>query len=300
MSGDGQRWIGATTAAALAGVAFNLSCYLFRAGATEGQGGSSWLARTMVGHSRVALGGWFYEVADEYFHRGVGHRAAHAFQDDRFLRWRARLSPEVHEHLHGQSVREMMPWLRLAIQADPHNVELYLVAAFWLASEMHEPELAEQVLCEAQIANPLDYRVALEKGRVRLRKHRVGEALAAFNAALAFWPRPFNEGNTEARFDRATLLLYRALLLEHTGQREEAMADLREILSLYPERVAIRERLEDLVGGKTPAALPLDGARDILSREDAARAQCSRKPLELVPGPNGHRPDEKASGEICH
>ncbi|MBU4212250.1 MAG: tetratricopeptide repeat protein [Kiritimatiellae bacterium] len=198
-----------------------------------------------LGASRVAMGDQLYANADRTFHMGVG-----VYRRPAFTSWFTRLgqaiAPEGHVHLHAEGVNELVPWLYLATRADPHNVEAYVVAAFWLAGEGGRPDLAERVLDEARANNPKDYRVYLEKGRLALKRGTLTEAARAFDVAGRLWERDPGPDKIQARLDRAEMLVYRGLLYEEDGDVPRALTCYRNMLTLFPGRVGIRERVAEL------------------------------------------------------
>jgi len=247
---------------ALSLTAFSLACQLTIVRASGAAQGARSLAQTLVGDTRLGIGAQFYTQADVYFHRGVAHTQARAFQADLFQRIRAEVCPRQHTHLSGSSdIREIMPWLDLATRADPQNLDSYLVAAFWLASEAKRPELALEILNRAQCNIPYAYEVQLAKGRLLLHTGDYGLAQQAFDAALAFWEATADATKHDHLLDKAEALLYRALLREAAGITAGAMADLRTMLTIAPNRPAMRARLEQLEMG-TPTQPP---ARDLLA-----------------------------------
>lgn len=164
-----------------------------------------------------------------------------------------------------------MPWLRLAIRMDPHRAETYLVAAFWLSHEARRPNVALEILQEAQVAIPFNHEIQLEKGRLLLRQHRLDEATAAFEAGLAFWPGAVDPQSHEGRVDRASLLLYRSLLHEAAGRTEPAISDLAEIVKMFPERVSLQHRIEELRTGEGSTLSASRFWKQLISEEDEAR-----------------------------
>jgi hypothetical protein len=63
-------------------------------------------------------------------------------------------------------VREILPWLELSAQLDPHRIETYTVTAYWLRSRMHKASEAEQFLREGLRANPGNPAILYELGRI--------------------------------------------------------------------------------------------------------------------------------------
>jgi tetratricopeptide (TPR) repeat protein len=71
-----------------------------------------------------------------------------------------------HTHLPNSRVHEILPWLRVSADLDPHQVETYIVTAYWLREHMHQPHEAEAFLREGQRANPDSYEILYELGQV--------------------------------------------------------------------------------------------------------------------------------------
>ena len=260
------------------GAAFWLSCSLttLRTGAGPAEHSPS-VARALLGETCRALSGHFYETADKYFHKGVEHIRPRAFKDSIFQRAADEVSPKDHVHLEGEEIKEMMPWLCLSIRTNPHRLQTYLVAAFWLATDARRPDLALQILSEAQYNIPGSHEIQLEKGRLLLRQNRLKEAGEALDTGLAFWPGNRNPRARAMQCDKAELLLYRAVLYEVDGNIPAAVAALNEILTIFPRRTGLKERIRELQSGKEPAILAQERLRQLL-RSDAQHrhdATCS-------------------------
>jgi len=230
------------------------------------------VASALLGESRLALSGHFYEMADMYFHKGVEHVHTRAFESGIFQKLLKDISPERHVHLGGQEVKEIMPWLWLAIHTDPHNIDIYLVAAFWLARECGRPDLAIEVLREAQCNNPFNYQIQLDKGCIYLKEKKLEEARQAFDAALAFWSHNENPHSRDAQEGKATILLYRALLHEANREKEQAIKRLSEILEMFPGRTHLKQRIEMLEKGDQPSLLASQYL-DVIMKKDGDRRE---------------------------
>ncbi len=244
-------------------IAFALCCRLANAPLMPGDKTnftaiSGAAARKALGASRMAVGNQLYANADRTFHKGVGVYRPVAFKGG-FMRLAQAIVPAGHVHLHAEGVNELVPWLYLATRADPHNVEAYIVAAFWLASEGGRPDLAARVLDEARANNPKDYRVYLEKGRLALKNEALIEAARALDAAGKLWERDSGTDKIQARLDRAEMLVRRGLLYEEFGDVPRAILCYRAMLTLFPGREGISERLAELEqkgsARVTPAAM---------------------------------------------
>jgi len=62
--------------------------------------------------------------------------------------------------------REVLPWLRLSANLDPERPETYIIASYWLRSQLGKVNEAEQFLREGLRSNPGNYEILLELGRI--------------------------------------------------------------------------------------------------------------------------------------
>ena len=251
------------------GMAFSVSCLLGVGQPWDGGAGSRQsIAEMILGESRSALSGGFYEMADVYFHKGVGDIERRAFDNGLFQNIQKEITPERVVHASGSSIKEIMPWLWLAIRTNPHDMNAYLVTAYLLSREVGRSDLAHEVLREAQYNNPFNYEAPLEDARVYLKEKKTREAEHALDVALAFWPGGKDPNSPEHREDKATILSYRGLLYEADGDKIHAIEDYREILELFPDRILFQNRIESLERGDQPSVLARETWRDKLLKED--------------------------------
>lgn len=206
----------------------------------------------LFGSGRAAIGGHFYRQADNYFHNGMEHVTHEAFHAHPFQRLGAAITPNDHVHLSGERVREIMPWLWMALRMDPANEELYLVSAYWLSGGQNHPEAALEVLREGQWNLPFNHAIQLALGRLYLRMGKPAEAYGAFRAGLAFWPGGRNPDDEAVRLDHVALLMYLAFLEEAEGRIPDAIRHFRELAALSPSQATMAERADHLEAGQTP------------------------------------------------
>ena len=228
----------------------------------------------VFGGARVILGRAFYLRADVFFHEGVEYYRKKAFTNDVFQRISDSLNPRTHRHLSGQRVREIMPWLYFTLKADPNNIEAIGVTAFWMASQLNRPDLAEQLLQEAQADHPRSHSIRLEKGRLFVKTGRFDRAARDFDIGIRLALSAPQWTNDQFRIDMAEMLLFRGLLHEERGATNEALADYREVLRLFPGRENLKERADALArgGNVNPAAETLkilgNTKQHVCSQED--------------------------------
>lgn len=157
------------------------------------RGGADLLA-VVLGDARRIFGAHFFIKADVYFHAGYypslfelesrpkdsSHMAGngHEHNEDQceknmqFLGrptdWIERFGRNFivtkHTHLTAGREREILPWLRISASLDPHRVDTYTVAAYWLRRTLGKPDQAEWFLREGLRANPDSYEILYELG----------------------------------------------------------------------------------------------------------------------------------------
>jgi len=259
-------------------MAFSLACML--TGLSTGGRQDSILVKLM-GSSRAVFSGQFFLEADRCFHKGIGYYRKKAFIDW-FVKLNNDIKPSGHVHLHDKGVEEIMPWLYFSTRADPQNVVAYKVAAFWLAREARRPDLAEQVLQEAQRHNPRDFRVYLEKGRLALKQGKQVSAANAFDAAIRLWPSGQDPDDIETRMDKAEVLVFRGLLYEIDGNIDQALSMYKEILNIFPGREGLRKRVEELETRGQASVSPFDLWKVILFHHRHVSDKENSEPAELT------------------
>jgi len=259
-------------------VAFILACQLSVAGISYDDNQSNSLTETMLGDSRIAISYKLYTQADVYFHRGVPHQKRRAFDSDPFQKIHHLVCPTKHDHLSGAGgIKEMMPWLDMAIRANPQNLESYLVAAFWLSREANLDEKALQILEKAQRNIPYSYEVQLDKGRLLLHMGNYDLARLSFSAALAFWNKSADPTSKSALLDRSQALLFRAMLYEECGKTSEAIEDLQAVLSISPNNPQLKKRLINLQKGIATEPSAHDLLASILNKQDKQSSKCAHE-----------------------
>lgn len=230
-------------------LAFALACRLAPWAYSNTPGGDS-VAERFLGASRAAFGQGFVEQADNFFHLGVPHLQGTAFTGSVYQVWAEQIGPSSHRHAEGVGVREIMPWLRLATEMDPRNVDAYLTTAYLLRTGVRRPDLAAEVLAEAQRNNPADYRVLSERARMLFSQQDDGRAAALLDAGIRLWPGGQNPTNEQARMELSQMLSYRAFLFEIQGEPRKALELFRKASALFPENAALARRVRGLERGE--------------------------------------------------
>lgn len=240
------------------GLAFSLVCristHLPMTDSDEG------IIGQLFGESRSALSANLYERADTFFHRGVMHVEHRALTNDWIQAWRNEITPLRHLHTEGNATAEIIPWLKLATKADPHNVEASLVLSFWVSTGLNRPDLAHRILLDAQRLNPTDYKIPLEMARIAIRHGDFVLAQTKLSVALARWPSRLDPADKEALLDKAEAHTLLGFICEIEEHAEQAVSHFKNTLAIFPERSYIRSRAAQLESGN----IPPDSARDRL------------------------------------
>jgi len=154
-----------------------------------------------------------------------------------------------HTHLANGKEREMLPWLRLSTELDPHRVETYTVASYWLRQSLGKAKEAEQFLREGLAANPSSYEILLELGR--LYDENYHDSIRAGNVwtvAMRRWMET-EAGKPEPNVGALGQIVVRlARLEEKEGHLDRAIDLLKIAISrdATPHPQALREQIEAL------------------------------------------------------
>ena len=255
-SRGGRPWLAVAICWTLA---FSVACKLSESLPSASRNES--ITSLLFGESRRALSEDFYEQADTFFHRGVHHVEKRAITNDWIQTWRENLAPTMHVHASGNAVAEIIPWLKLATEADPHNVEAYLVMSFWVTAGLNRPDLAHRILADARLLNPQDYRIPQEQGCMAVRESEFDQAVLKLGAALSCWPSPLAPTDRQALLDKTQILVLLGFLDEMNGRTPQAITDFKNALAIFPDRTYISKRLSLLESGQ----IPPDSARKQLA-----------------------------------
>ena len=162
----------------------------------------------------------------------------------------------VSQHTHltekgSNAPREILPWVRLAAQLDPHKVESYTVGAYWLR-QLNKNDEAEQFLREGLRQNPRSHEIALELGRGYFEKSDYVRARNVLDMAITRWREQENHKPAEQQnaFAAAQIINYLARIEDRTGQRDRAISWLSILRKLSPRPEEVDKRIEELRAGK--------------------------------------------------
>jgi tetratricopeptide (TPR) repeat protein len=155
--------------------------------------------------------------------------------------------PSRHVHLEeGAEVQEILPWLSVSMQLDPHREETYVVAGYWLRALMRRVDEAEAVLRQGWRQNPDSYAILFEYGRLLwLDRRDPVRARNIWELALRKWRQSAAPVETKDPLAYREMLGHLAQLESQTGRLDAALAYLEELYRIAPTE-AIQKWLNDV------------------------------------------------------
>ena len=239
-----------------------------------------------LGDSRRLFAKHFYVKADAYFHSGyyptifddhskagklhiASSGAAHHEGDD-FLGapkdWLDQFSrhfyPSRHSHLgdaheghdeHGDKeenhgdARELLPWLKLAAELDPEQPETFVVGSYWLRGHLNNPDQAEQFLRQGLQANPGNYEILFELGRIyRENRNDPIRARNVWELALKDWREKQAAHKDPDSLAYEQILGQLAKLEEEQKNYLQAIAYLQDLKVVSPSWPSVEKWIEEL------------------------------------------------------
>ncbi len=228
----------------------------------------------LLGESRRAFADQMFLKADGYYHMGnypsvfdlalaegkthmvketEGHdRHEHSQQPPQHRDWIEAFGyhfrPTGHRHLEGvRDGREILPWLRLSAELDPHRVDSYTVAAYWLRERLNRVPDAEAFLREGLRTNPDSYEILFELGRLYAENSRdVPRARAVLELAVEKWLLQEASKPAPDAASYRMILGQLATLEEHAGNLDRALAYFTRLKQISPQPDAVQKRIDEL------------------------------------------------------
>ncbi len=240
-----------------------------------------------LGESRRLFANEFYTKADAYYHSGFyptifdnndAFKTAHMAEDtgavhsknhgeeesfmgppiDWIEAFGRHFFPDRHTHLDeggpeddlssSDSIREILPWLKLSTELDPQNVQNYTVTAYWLRQRMNKTEEADQVLLEGLHENPGSCDILFELGRLYAESyHDTNRAENVWVAAAKNWKPITGDMDAVAAnnfiYEKITTQLGQA---ERNASRWQSAVDwFEKAKSVSPTPDALQEQIDE-------------------------------------------------------
>jgi tetratricopeptide (TPR) repeat protein len=255
-------------------------------------GGDTGFMGALMGESRRLFANQFFVEADVYFHSGYYPTMFDAHETDLDVNVREPATPQAvpasgrrheeeegegflgrprdwiegfgrhffpteHTHLANVKVREILPWLRLSADMDPHRIQTYLTASYWLRTTLNQPDEAERFLREGLRANTNSYELLLELGYVydyNRKNFRVARHL--FEEALQKWQEQDAAGLQPPPKARVEILDGLVRADEDDNDLRQLLVDLEALKAVSPHPDAIDKTIQE-TRAKLAASPPL-------------------------------------------
>ena len=230
----------------------------------------------MLGEGRQLFANQFFTMADVYFHSGyypsifdknaeeekdivsASHQSKESEEDEKSEDFMGKPRDWIdafgrnfkvvhHTHLNNGNEREILPWLRLAADLDPHKVEVYTVGAFFLREHLGRPREAEAFLREGLRNNPDSCEILFELGRLYY------ETRDDFDRARNVWQlgvkkylerTPGEQKDTKLVFEELVVNLAR--LEKVNGNYSQAIYWLHRAQAVSPNPGALQVQIDEL------------------------------------------------------
>jgi tetratricopeptide (TPR) repeat protein len=259
----------------LATLCFSLATYLQPRTVSWSQRGQDSVMKVLLGDGRRLLANHLFTKADIYFHSGyyptifdsteppkeshmTGHDQHHDGEHEEEENFLGRPRDWVdafgrdfkvtkHTHLEHGREKEILPWLKLSAEMDPHLIDTYTVAAYWLATQLHKVPEAEQFLREGLRENPRSYEILFALGRLYYNQyHDPARARNVWELALRRW-REQEPGKKEPdKFGLEEIVVNLGRLEEDQGNLAAAIRYYEEAKTVSPVPQNIQKQIDDL------------------------------------------------------
>jgi len=246
------------------------------------------LIAVAVGDAGRLIANSFFVKADEYFHSGFypsiydnrqSFQTPHIAEDSGAMKGRnsgdetrflapprnwieafgREFYPSVHTHLSeggadGEegvgTVREILPWLKLSTELDPHRVQTYIVTAYWLR-RMDKTNESEQVLREGLKENPGNPQLLFDLGRLFFEaQHNPVAARNVWEAGLRNLDSLSDKGTDQNKFTQEEILSALANLETEAGNTNRVLDLLQQLKKVTTTPVAVEKWINEYKSGK--------------------------------------------------
>jgi len=153
--------------------------------------------------------------------------------------------------------REILPWFRLSAELDPQRVETYVIASYWLRTKLKRVDEAETFLREGLRANPGDYELLFELGRIFYESRKdIARARNVFELALRNW-REREGAKPEPNILLGVQILNQLALLEREQQNyPRAIEHYMLLKEVSPHKELVQAWIDYLKTNGPPIAAP--------------------------------------------
>jgi len=188
-----------------------------------------------------------HDHEDEHHHtEACDHAEPAAGPSDWISRLEHSLKPDQHVHLEAGAEREMLPWVKLAVEMDPHNVEAYAVGGYWLR-ELGHVDHAEAFLREGQRNNPDSAEIYFELARLYERdRGNLEHARRLYSLALQKWEKANAGVEDPDTLAMGQILGRLGYVCEQLGRLDEALRCYTALKAVSPNPQGVEALIEKL------------------------------------------------------
>jgi tetratricopeptide (TPR) repeat protein len=175
---------------------------------------------------------------------------------DAFIR---RFRITKHTHLENGQEREVLPWLRIAIELDPQKIETYTATAYWLREKLERVNDAEQVLREGIRNNPENPELLLEMGLLQKEGHNdSARARNLWTLALRRWEAQSEQTRENSKDTLGRIAINLANLEESAGNLRQSLPYFELAAQVSPKPEPLQKHIGEIkarLGTATPNPL---------------------------------------------
>jgi tetratricopeptide (TPR) repeat protein len=159
----------------------------------------------------------------------------------------------AHVHLEKGSEREMLPWLKLSAELDPHSIEAYTVSAYWLRNRLDKVDEAERFLREGLKQNPNHPELLNELARLNFENRKdYTRARNLWRVALNQWRETEAGKETPNKFLLARILGGLAEVEMETKHYPQAIEYLAQLKEISPAPESVQKRIDQIRSQTAP------------------------------------------------
>ena len=147
-----------------------------------------------------------------------------------------------HVHLGEDEIKEIIPWLYYAAMVDPHNVQAYTLAGYYLSDRLSKEDEAIKFLRKGLAQNPESWEIYTEIGYIYFKQ------LEEYDIALRYLVIAWRllQAVPHDKFQERFVLTLLANGYEKTSQHEKAYSIYVYLNDLFPNSVIFDKKINDL------------------------------------------------------
>ena len=152
-----------------------------------------------------------------------------------------------HSHLENGEEREIIPWLKLAIELDPQAIETYAVTSFWLRKNLKRVEDARDILREGIRNNPKSFELLYAMGLIYEQDDKDdAKARNIWIGAKRFWEQQTSESKQASLDSYGKITVSLARLENEAGNLPLAIQYFELTKLTSPNPAVIQRQIDEI------------------------------------------------------